>query len=191
MSLWLVSYIVLWLVVFALALAVTVLLRQVGLLHLRFGPRGALAFESEGPPLDQPAETSALLGPPSDIREDRGVLTGPALVLFLSNTCHVCSALAPAIRAFARTAPGPVFAVCTGTDPVAEEEVVKNYEGVLGRKVVVLADSGLAHRWAVANYPYAVSLDSDLVVRGKGIVNSLEQIEELFAPALRGTAVAV
>ena len=48
---WEASYAVLWLGVAALAVLVLSLYRQVGVLHLRLGPRGALEEEGEGPEL--------------------------------------------------------------------------------------------------------------------------------------------
>src|SRR6476646_5574020 len=48
---WVASYAALWLAVAALAALVLALYRQVGVLHLRLGPRGALEEEGEGPEL--------------------------------------------------------------------------------------------------------------------------------------------
>src|SRR6266700_2838910 len=53
---WTASYVALWLLVGALALLVVALARQVGTLHLRLGPRGALEIDTEGPPLGEAPE---------------------------------------------------------------------------------------------------------------------------------------
>ena len=64
---WAVSYVVLWLLVIGLALLSLALARQVGTLHLRLGPRGALEIDHEGPPLGEapePLELADLDGRP-------------------------------------------------------------------------------------------------------------------------------
>ena len=51
---WAISYVVLWVVVIVLSLVVA-LARQIGTLHLRLAPRGALEVDAEGPPLGRGA----------------------------------------------------------------------------------------------------------------------------------------
>ncbi len=46
---WAAAFIAQWLLVVVLAAIVVALARQVGTLHLRLGPRGALEVDSEGP----------------------------------------------------------------------------------------------------------------------------------------------
>src|SRR5919106_504124 len=50
---WAVSYVLLWLLVVMLCVIVVALARQIGTLHLRLGPRGALEIDSEGPALGE------------------------------------------------------------------------------------------------------------------------------------------
>src|ERR671919_441117 len=100
---WAVSYVLLWLLVVMLCVIVVALARQIGTLHLRLGPRGALEIDSEGPPLGEPL-------PFVDARGADGaslVLGGPGrrrLVLFSSPTCIVCREVAPAVPAAAGAA---------------------------------------------------------------------------------------
>ena len=58
---WAASYIVLWGLVIALAVIVVALARQIGMLHLRLGPRGALVIDDEGPPLGEVPEEFDLI----------------------------------------------------------------------------------------------------------------------------------
>src|SRR5438093_854046 len=93
---WAISYVVLWLLVVALALLVLALARQVGTLHLRLGPRGALEIDDEGPPLGEAPE-------PVDVRDLDGrafTIGGPGaaqLVLFVSPSCAVCRDVLPSL----------------------------------------------------------------------------------------------
>ena len=65
---WEASYAVLWLGVAALAVLVLSLYRQVGVLHLRLGPRGALEEEGEGPELGAQIDHPEVPARPGDAR---------------------------------------------------------------------------------------------------------------------------
>ena len=51
---WALAFVVLWLLVVVVCIVVIALARQVGTLHLRLGPRGALEIDDEGPALGEP-----------------------------------------------------------------------------------------------------------------------------------------
>jgi hypothetical protein len=144
---WEASYAVLWLAVAALAVLVLSLYRQVGVLHLRLGPRGALEEEGEGPELGSVVEHPA-------------TPTGRAtLVAFTSAGCPVCHQIVPGLRVLERD---PGLAV-----------VHAAYEDEAGPELHAAFD--------VPGTPYAVYLDADGVIRAKGTVNTLEQLESLVA----------
>jgi methylamine dehydrogenase accessory protein MauD len=152
-----VAFVVQWVLLIVLAVIVVALARQVGTLHLRLGPRGALEVDDEGPALGEAAlpmpalaadGTTVTLGGPGPVR----------LVAFSSPTCSVCREVVPAIpaaAAAARVAPQIV------QDPDAERD------------------------WDVPGTPFLVVLDEAGVVRAKGTVNTLEQIEGLLDTAAR------
>ena len=98
---WAVSYVVLWLLVGALTLLVVALARQIGTLHLRLGPRGALEIDTEGPPLGESLRAMEL----SDA-DGRPVHVGgpgsPQLLLFVSAGCPVCREVLPSVGVAAR-----------------------------------------------------------------------------------------
>ncbi len=84
-SVWIVSYVLLWIAVVVLGFSVVALLRQVGVLHLRVAPMG-VHFAGEGPELDQPA-------PEIDLTSyDEADFT---LLAFTSPTCEICQTLKP------------------------------------------------------------------------------------------------
>jgi methylamine dehydrogenase accessory protein MauD len=152
---WVAAFVVQWLLVIALLIVVVALARQVGTLHLRLGPRGALEMDDEGPALgDAPPPMPAMTadGPPV-------MLGGPGparLVLFSSPTCGVCREVAPAVP------------------PAA---------AAVGIAAQVLHDTEAEREWRVPGTPYAVLLDPTGVVRAKGTVNNLEQVEGLIDTA--------
>jgi hypothetical protein len=152
---WTVAFVALWLLVVVLAVVVVALARQVGTLHLRLGPRGALEMDDEGPMLGQTP-------PPAPARTDSGstvMLGGPGparVILFSSPTCGVCREVAPAL--------GPAAAA-------------------VRYSAQILHDADAERAWSVPGTPFAVVLDDAGVVRAKGTVNNLEQIEGLLDTA--------
>jgi methylamine dehydrogenase accessory protein MauD len=179
---WVASYVMLWLLVIALCVIVVALARQVGTLHLRLGPRGALEMDDEGPPLGEapvPLDASDETG-----REVR--IGGPGagqLLLFVSPNCMVCDQVLPALRAVASA---------TRLDPY-----VLTDESADGLQILVMKNPGApivsspdaTRLYAVPGTPYAVVLDELGVVRAKGTVNNLEQVEGLVDTAQRRKAV--
>lgn len=86
------SYVMLWVAVVVLALAVVALLRQVGVLHARLRPLGA-HFAGEGPERGAPAPGGSVYA------YGDAALT---LLAFTSPTCEICAGLAPGLRALRR-----------------------------------------------------------------------------------------
>jgi methylamine dehydrogenase accessory protein MauD len=178
---WLVSYVVLWVLVAALALLTLALARQIGTLHLRLGPRGALELDEEGPPLGEAPE-------PVDARDldGRPVALGgpgdPQLLLFVSPGCPVCREVLPSLPVAARVGGMRPVAVSDSADPSDAAPVAGGTPVVLGPEV--------ARAYAVPGTPYAVALDRLGVVRAKGTINNLEQLEGLVDTARRRLAEA-
>ena len=179
---WLLSYVVLWMLVIALSILVLALARQVGTLHLRLGPRGALEVDEEGPPLGEapePVDARDLDGAPATV----GGPGRPQLVLFVSPGCPVCRDVAPSLPAAARA---------TGLTPLivadGPPDAVRATYGSIAAPVVT--DAAVAEAYAVPGTPYAVVLDETGAVRAKGTVNNLEQVEGLVDTARRRVGAA-
>src|ERR671910_2402357 len=100
---WAASYVILWALVILLGVIVVALARQIGTLHLRLGPRGALEIDDEGPALGEappPLELDDLEGRPVAL----GGPGDPQLILFVSPGCHVCEQVLPSLPTVARSA---------------------------------------------------------------------------------------
>lgn len=136
---WAITYVLLWAAVICLGALVLALYRQVGVLHLRLGPRGAFEHEGEGLPLGEPAADG---------------LEG-SLVVFTSEACPICAQIVPGLRPLS-------------SDHALHVEHAR-YEDETGRRL---------HDWfMVPGTPYAVYVDNAGLVRAKGTVNTLEQLE--------------
>jgi hypothetical protein len=153
---WAAAFVAQWVLVLVLAVVVVALARQVGVLHLRLGPRGALEIDTEGPPLGE--APPALPGTAAD--GERVLVGGPGprrAILFSSPTCPICEEVAPGV---------PVAARAAQVTPL------------------VLHDPALERLLDVPGTPYLLVLDELGVVRAKGTVNDLEQVEGLIDTAL-------
>jgi hypothetical protein len=129
----------------------------VGTLHLRLGPRGALEMDTEGPPLGEAPPPR----PVSLADGGRATLGGPGaprLVLFVSPTCPICEEVKPSVPAAASSA---------------------------GLASQLVHDPDAERMWNVPGTPFAVVMDETGVVRAKGTVNNLEQLEGLVDTAER------
>jgi methylamine dehydrogenase accessory protein MauD len=175
---WVASYVILWLLVLILGFIVVALARQVGTLHLRLGPRGALEMDDEGPPLGEPAIAR-------DVRslEGKNVRVGGAgsaqVIMFVSPGCHLCEAVLPSLGVAARSK-GMLATVLVDSDPLETEHT-------FGRRKLdaAVAPAGdLVTLYSVPGTPFVVVIDDMGITRAKGTVNNLEQLEGLIDTAL-------
>ncbi len=177
----------LWLLVLLLAAAVLALARQIGVLHARIAPVGALALP-HGPEVGQAApriELETLDGQSIEIGAARtdGRST---LLFFLSPTCPVCKELLPALKSL-RAAERSKLEVVLAGDGLGEDHAGYVQAQDLGRFPYVVSTAlGLAFR--VPRLPWAVLLDPAGQVRSKGLVNSREHLESLLEADERGVA---
>jgi methylamine dehydrogenase accessory protein MauD len=178
-----VSNLVLWVLVVALAVVVVALTRQIGVLHERIAPVGALAVE-RGPKVGEPVP---LLSLPSLAGEDVSLGAGgdaPArtLLFFLSPTCPVCKTLLPTLQRIAREE-GEALRVLYASDGSSERER-REHETFARAHAIEPSDyllsEDLGLHFAVSKLPHAVLWDEGGIVRAKGMVNTREHLESLF-----------
>jgi methylamine dehydrogenase accessory protein MauD len=181
-----VSNAVLWAVVAGLALVVLALARQVGLLHERLGPAGALALAG-GPRTGEPAPVLEV----EDLGGRRLSIGGAdasgrsTLLVFLSPSCTVCRSLVPALRSLAKRERG--IRVVLASDGLRSEHEAFVVEHALGELAYVLSQPlGLAYR--VARLPWSALIDAQGVLRSQGLVNSREHLESLLEAEALGVA---
>ena len=172
-----VSNAVLWVLVVVLAVVVAALARQIGVLHERIAPVGALAVE-RGPRVGDPAPalfTTSLAG---DVVALGGAARHRTLLFFLSPTCPVCKTLLPTLDRIAREQGETLRVVYASDGPEAEHERFAAEHGLAQADYVLSEELGLG--FEVSKLPYAVLIDESGVIRSKGIVNTREHVESLF-----------
>ena len=173
----LVSNVLLWCVVIVLAVVVLALARQVGVLHERVAPAGAL-MPTTGPKVGEATQPATYPG----LDGSTVVVGGPdgnaraTLVLWISPTCPVCKALVPTATSMARAERLRLVFASDG-DKLAQHRAYVVDLGIAAYPYVVSQSLGLAY--AVSKLPFAVLIGGDGVLRSKGLVNTREHLESL------------
>jgi methylamine dehydrogenase accessory protein MauD len=181
----LISNIVLWAVVILLAAVVAALVRQIGVLHERVAPAGALVGR-EGPRIGEAAPRFEL----TDWSGTRLAIGGrqadgrSTLLLFVSPTCPVCATLLPIAESVVHAEPGRLRLVLASDGGRAEHEAFVRAHRLSERPYVLSTELGLAYQ--VGKLPYAALIDADGVLRAKGLVNTREHLESLFEAKAHG-----
>ena len=183
----LISNLLLWVLVVALALAVLALARQVGLLHDRIAPVGALvgrerpAVGDEAPVVEasDPDGRPLRVGGPDP--EGRSTL-----LFFLSPGCPVCREVLPVLPSLVRAEGGALRVLLAGEGSPEAHRRLAEAAGLPGTAVALSPE--LAPAYGVGRLPHAVLLDAAGRVRARGLVNSREHLESLLEARDRGVA---
>jgi methylamine dehydrogenase accessory protein MauD len=182
-----VSNVVLWILVLVLSVVVLALVRQLGVLHERIAPAGALML-NRGPAVGEAApvvEVADLEGHAHRVGAARtdGRST---LLLFVSPTCPVCKSLLPAIKSSRKDERAWVDVILASDGDTLEQRQFVGSQGLDGIPYVVSAALGLAYQ--VGRLPFAALLDEHGILRARGLVISREHLECLFEAKRLGVA---
>lgn len=182
-----VSNAVLWLVVIALSVALLAVVRQLGVLHERIAPVGALML-AKGLKVGDPAPQIAV----QDL-EGRSIMVGAvrtderaALIMFVSPTCPVCKALLPALKSSLAAEREWLDIILASDGETASQREFVLAHRLGGFPYIVSAPLGISYQ--VSRLPFAVLIDAQGVLRARGIVNSREHLESLFEAKRLGFA---
>ena len=182
-----ISNAVLWVLVLVLAAVVLALVRQVGVLHERVAPAGALML-TRGLTVGEAApevDVADLEGRPQRIGGARtdGRST---LLLFVSPSCPVCKSLLTAVKSSANDERAWMDVILASDGDDTEHREFVRAQGLEGIPYVVSAALGLAYQ--VGRLPFAALLDERGILRARGLVNSREHLESLFEAKRLGVA---
>lgn len=172
-----VSLVLLWIAFIALASVTYGLARQVGILHERIAPAGALA-DANGLSIGDIAPTLAGLdagGRPLRA-EFRPAAGRRILLLFVAPDCPVCKKLIPIAVDLARSERGVDLWLAGEGAPEVHQQML----AALGvRAPLILADrAGALYR--VGKLPHATLIGAEGRVRAQGLVNTREHLESLL-----------
>ena len=176
MTLLIASQVLSWLVIIALGIAVVALARQVGVLHERIAPVGALTL-GQGPAVGDAApemDLTTLNAGPVRIGSKREA-DNSQLLMFVSPECPICKHLIPVARSFAVQERLSVVFVSDG-DIAAQRRMIEKFD----LQAIPFAHSPeLGMRFGVSKLPYAVLVDREGKVAATGLVNNREHLESL------------
>ncbi|HUX72482.1 MAG TPA: methylamine dehydrogenase accessory protein MauD [Steroidobacteraceae bacterium] len=182
-----VSNLTLWLVVIALSVALLAVVRQLGVLHERIAPVGALML-ANGLKVGESAPQIAV----QDL-DGRALSVGAAraderatLLMFVSPTCPVCKALLPVLKSSLTAERHWLDIVLASDGEVADQREFVRAQRLGEFAYIVSAPLGIAYQ--VSRLPFAALIDSQGVLRARGIVNSREHLESLFEAKRLGFA---
>lgn len=182
----LIAHVALWLLMIGLVVLLIMLSRQVGALHQRVAPAGALAVNAVLE-VGQPApklEASNLNGRRVSVGEGRDGKS--QLLLFVAPDCPISRSLVPVLGSLPASEPWlDVLLISDGDDPgrhvaFAAGKALAGFDYVLSE--------ALGRAYGVSKLPYAVLIDESGRIAGMGIINSREHLESLFEAKESGVA---
>lgn len=181
----LVSNIFLWLVVLGLVVVVWALARQIGILYERVAPMGALMLD-QGPKVGEPAPAFTLDAIGGGALSIGGARGRGQLLFFLSPTCPVCKKLLPVLKSIASVEKAWLDVALASDGDLPQHAEFYAKADLKAFPYVLSTELGMTYR--ISKLPYAVLIDEQGVIRGKGLVNSREQLESLFTAKEAGVA---
>ena len=181
-----ISNALLWVAVVTLGIVVLALVRQIGVLHVRLAPVGALMTRQDLK-VGEAAPTFNL----NDLQDEPRSIGGPeanglfTMLFFLSPTCDVCKTLLPALKSISARESWLRVVLASDGPRDQHEQFVADHE-LAEFPYLLSAELGMTYH--VSQLPFAVLIDADGVLRAHGLVNSREHIESLFEANERGLA---
>ena len=175
-----ISNVLAWVMIIALSVALFALARQIGVMHERINPVGALSLGStlevgaSAPMFELASLTggSTLVGGKS--RDAKSTL-----LFFVSATCPICKELIPMLKKIQSQERGWLNLVFSSDGDPSEHEGVIAQHGLQHYPYLVTPELGMAYR--IGKLPYGVLIDEKGVVASHGLINSREHLESLFA----------
>jgi methylamine dehydrogenase accessory protein MauD len=170
------SQLISWIMILAMGIALLALARQVGVLHMRIAPAGALTTAGGLAVGEQSAAIAALT-----LDGATAIVGGPArqsglrLLMFVSAQCPLCKSMIPTAKSFARDE--RVALTFVGDDEVVAQRDLIRRQGLEDYPFINGPEVGQA--FGVAKLPFAVLLDAKGTILSKGLVNSREHLESL------------
>lgn len=179
------SQVLLWVAVIVLAVMVAALARQVGILHERIAPAGALTLHQKVAVGEVPTalELKAEGGGTVTVGGHRA---RSQLVFFAAPDCPVCKTLLPVLRSAAKVEGDWLEVVLAGDGEPRGYHAMVAQHGL--EDVPLVLSEALGRAYGVSKLPYAVLLDEHGRLASLGLINSREHLESLFEAKERGVA---
>jgi methylamine dehydrogenase accessory protein MauD len=165
-----------WIVILGMGVAIVALARQIGVLHIRMAPAGALtpargpAVGEKSPKLDLTTMDGAKITIGGALAKGR-----KQLLLFVSPHCPICKELIPVAKSFVKREDLDI--VFMGDDEAADLRAMAARSGIEGLPFINSPTVGRIFH--VDKLPHAILIGEDGAILSKGLVNSREHLESL------------
>ena len=173
-----ISNIISWFAIVGLSLLVFALARQVGVIHERIKPVGALSLGKvikvgvDAPKFTLPSLNGGTVGV--------GEINGKGqstLLFFLSSSCPVCKTLLPILKGIPQQEPWLRLVFASDGNEAEHFRFIEQH-GLAGFPYVLSTEMGMAFQ--ISKLPYGVLIDADGIVSAHGLINNREHLESLF-----------
>jgi methylamine dehydrogenase accessory protein MauD len=187
MTAFMMSYVLLWALVIALSLVVLALARQIGVLHDRIAPTGALML-AKGLSVGQAAPIVTVSDLDGGARQIGAASADGrnTLVMFVSPRCPLCKVLLPVLKASQRSENAWLQIVLASDGDERAQVEFRKRQGLQSFPYVLSPALGISYQ--INRLPYAVLLDERGIVLARGLINSREHLESLFEAKRLGVA---
>src|ERR1700730_821129 len=186
MSFLVASQIMLWIGLLVLGVVCMALARQIGVLHQRIAPAGALSLR-QPLKLGDPAPDMVLPGLDGSPVKIGGVRAGRSqMLLFLSPDCAICETLLPAVRSAQGAERGWLDIILASDGEQYKHEAFVREKGLT--KFPYVVSEHLGRSYGVSKLPYAVLIDEAGRLSSTGLVNTREHLESLFVAKETGVS---
>ncbi|MCG8413149.1 MAG: thiol-disulfide isomerase [Pseudomonadales bacterium] len=179
-----ISNIILWILVVVLSLLVFALTRQVGILHERVAPAGALQ-PTNGPKVGELTTAMELRSVDgSDVTvggEHSGGLA--SFILFISPTCPVCKSLVPTAQSLINSEKDRMRLLFASDGAETEADLQQHRDYVDELQITAypyIISQALGMHYQVSKLPFALLIGADGTLKSKGLVNTREHMESLI-----------
>jgi methylamine dehydrogenase accessory protein MauD len=173
-----ISYFALWALFLVQSVAILLLLRQVGVLHLRIGPIGARVMPA-GPEIGQAAPAGVIedMDDPKKWWKIGPEMESDVMMVFVNPHCAACDSLMVAVRSLAAQSEQDLcWAVVTygGRQACIKFRLKHHLQNLL-----VAYSPNIRNQYNIGATPYAVLIRKDGTVISKGLTNQIEHLESI------------
>jgi len=183
----LISNIVSWIFMVGLSVVVFALARQIGVMHERIKPVGALSLGKVIKAGEAaPQFTLPSLNGGSVVLGGHAPLSQSTLLFFLSPSCPVCKTLLPVLKSVQDHETGWLRVVLASDGKEAEHMAFIREHRLEDFPYLNSTEVGMAYQ--IAKLPYGVLISSEGVVVSHGLINNREHLESLIEAKMLGFA---
>ena len=182
MSLVIICLVLLWILVLGLSAVVFALARQIGVLHERIAPLGALMTGGPAVGAQAPRIVAHQLDGRQMVIGDPLPAGRTQFLLFISSDCPICKKVIPLARSVAN-AEG-LDLIFVGDAAVAEQQEL--VAALQLQEFPFLNGPEVGTTFQIGKLPYGVLLDDRGRVAAKGLVNTREHLESLVVSKQTG-----